>query len=1088
MTMHAILTVSAILALAACAAAAAGQSGALRAVAFTDVRIADEFWSTRIETNRTRSIPHNFKWCRQTGRFTNFAKAGKVMKGKFEGIYFNDSDVYKLLEGASYSLQAHPDPKLEKQVDEVIAWIAAAQEPNGYLNSYYTLKAPYQKWTHLRHMHELYCAGHLFEAAVAHYRATGKRTLLDVAVKFADRIDEIFGPDDRHDVPGHEEIELALVKLSQATGEKKYFDLAKFFLDIRGRTGKRRPKTYGPYCQDHQPVVEQSEPTGHAVRAMYLYAGMADVAAATGDKAYIEALGRLWMNTVERKMYITGAVGSTRRGEAFGGNYDLPNATAYAETCASIGMCLWNHRMNLLHADARYADAFERSLFNGVLAGIDLGGEKFFYVNPLASEGKHHRQEFFGCACCPTNVVRFIPSVPGYVYAASDTAVYVNLYTAGTGEVSVGEGKVELKQQTRYPWDGNVKITVKPDAHLGGDEFDVMLRIPAWTVAKAPADALYQPEPMDVGKVAPTIRVNGEAVANPEMVKGYARLSRKWQAGDTIELHLPMPVRRVRAHPSVSANAGRVALQRGPIVYCFESADNPDGVDRRYLPADAAMTAEFRKDLLGGVTVIKTKARATPADGAKETDVEMTAIPYYAWDHREAGPMAVWMAEDAPTAKNHWKPVAGAIASKWAEQVSPDSALPEYPRPQMVRKDWLNLNGLWQYAEGKAGEAAPTGKDLDGRILVPFCVESSLGGVGKHTDRLWYRRTFTVPAGWKGKHVLLHFGAVDWEAEVFLNGESLGDHRGGYDAFGFDVTDKLRQGENELIVRVFDPTDKGRQPRGKQVLRPRGIWYTPVTGIWQTVWLEPVEPVSVESMVVTPDIDAECVKVTVKARGDWDKPPTIQVTALDGDKQVAAATGAPGEPIILPIKSPRLWSPDEPFLYGLEVAVGDDNVESYFGMRKTSIGKGEDGHVRLLLNNEFVFQIGLLDQGFWPDGIYTAPTDAALRYDIEATRAMGFNMARKHVKVEPERWYHWADKIGLLVWQDMPGGFATGKVPEGKKADHENFRRELGNVMEAFRFHPSIVAWIPYNEGWGQPDAEGTNATLQWTKKKDPSR
>ncbi len=627
----------------------------LQAVPFTDVQIRDEFWTPRIETNRLRSLPHNFKWCRQTGRLSNFAKAGKLQEGEFEGIYFNDSDVYKVLEGASYSLQAHPDADLEKQTDEVIASIAAAQQANGYLSTFFTIKEPKNRWTNLKDMHELYCAGHLFEAAVAHFRATGKRTLLDVAIRFADHIDGIFGPEKRHDVPGHEEIELGLVKLSQVTGEKKYFDLAKFFLDIRGRVSDKRPKINGPYCQDHQPVTEQSEPTGHAVRAMYLYSGMADVAAATGDPAYMKALDRLWVNTVQRKMYITGAIGSTRRGEAFGANYQLPNDTAYAETCASIGMCLWNHRMNLLHADAKYADTFERTLYNGMLAGVDIGGEKFFYVNPLASDGKHHRQAFFGCACCPTNVVRFIPSVPGYVYAASDSAVYVNLYAAGTGKVKLAGGTVELAQQTRYPWEGNVKITVTPD--VAGGEFDVMLRIPAWTAAKAPADALYQPKPMLAERVAPTIKINGKSVATFDMVKGYARLSRTWKPGDTIELNMPMPVRRIHAHPSVKADTGRVALQRGPIVYCFEGADNPGGVDSFYLPASARFLIESSKDLLGGVATISAKAKALPADGTKEADVEALAVPYYAWDHRQPGPMAVWVIEDP--AKLQSAPAAG---------------------------------------------------------------------------------------------------------------------------------------------------------------------------------------------------------------------------------------------------------------------------------------------------------------------------------------------------------------------------------------------------------------------------------------------
>ena len=444
--------------------------------------------------------------------------------------------------------------------------------------------------------------------------------------------------------------------------------------------------------------------------------------------------------------------------------------------------------------------------------------------------------------------------------------------------------------------------------------------------------------------------------------------------------------------------------------------------------------------------------------------------------------LAFIIALTAAAAQAQWKPVPGAIASRWAKDVSPDNALPEYPRPQMVRKDWQNLNGLWQYAEAAADDKPPVGKDLTGRILVPYPVESSLSGVGKHVERLWYRRTFTVPAGWKGKRILLHFGAVDWESEVFVNGASLGVHRGGYDAFHFDVTDKLTEGDNELIVRVFDPTDKGSQPRGKQVLKPHGIFYTPATGIWQTVWLEPVAPVSAESLLIVPDIDAECVKVTVAARGDWTESPTVKATAFDGDKEIATATGAPGKQITLPIKKPRPWSPDDPFLYGLKVTVAGDAVTSYFGMRKIAIGKCDDGFTRILLNNEFVFQIGFLDQGFWPDGIYTAPTDEALRYDIEATKKLGFNMARKHVKIEPARWYYWADKLGLLVWQDMPGGDTT--------KDREQFRKELSAMVAGLRNHPSIVMWVPFNEGWGQAknDPADTKVQVDLIRSLDPTR
>ena len=624
------------------------QLARLEAVPFTNVQIADAFWAPRIETNRTRSIPHNFRWCRKTGRFSNFAKAGGLMEGGFQGIYFNDSDVYKVLEGASYSLQAHPDPNLDKQVDEVVAWIAAAQRPNGYLNSYYTLKEPDRKWTDCRAKHELYCAGHLFEAAVAHYRATRKKTLLNVATRFADRIAGIFGPDKRHDVPGHEEIELALMKLADATGDRKYFQLARFFLDIRGRKTDKRPRLYGHYCQDHQPLWEQGEPTGHAVRAMYLYSGMADLARITGSRPYIDALGRLWANTVTKKMYVTGAIGSTRHGEAFGKNYQLPNETAYGETCASIGMCLWNHRMNLLHADAKYADTFERTCYNGFLAGVDLGGEKFFYVNPLASKGKHHRRPFYGCACCPTNVVRFMPSLPGYVYATGDSAIYVNLYAAGTARVKLGGRTVTLKQETRYPWDGRVRITVSLDKPA---DFIVYLRSPAWIPGRTGKDDLYRTEPVERSDLWTMVFTTPRQLKGLKNVRGYVALRQTWKDGDVIELAIPMPIQRVYSHAAVEADAGRVALQRGPIVYCIEAVDNGGHVDDLYLPRDAKLSTEFRKDLLGGVQVIRGKAMIRGESPEKDRPIDLLAIPYYAWDHRRPGAMAVWIAEDRAKAR-----------------------------------------------------------------------------------------------------------------------------------------------------------------------------------------------------------------------------------------------------------------------------------------------------------------------------------------------------------------------------------------------------------------------------------------------------
>ncbi len=450
-----------------------------------------------------------------------------------------------------------------------------------------------------------------------------------------------------------------------------------------------------------------------------------------------------------------------------------------------------------------------------------------------------------------------------------------------------------------------------------------------------------------------------------------------------------------------------------------------------------------------------------------------------------------------------WQPAKGPLATRWAKDVAPDKVLPEYPRPQMVRLDWANLNGVWQLAFAKQGEAAPSGRDLPERILVPFPVESALSGIMKRAERLWYRRTFRVPDIWRAENtpvannrILLHFGAVDWEATVWINGKEIGKHRGGYDPFAFDITDALKKGEaeQELIVGVYDPTDGGTQPRGKQVNNPKGIYYTPVTGIWQTVWLEPVPAASIESLKIVPDVDENKVRVTVFGRGTKadDK---VTVVLIDQGSSVAAAEGTVGKPIELTIRKPKLWSPETPFLYNLKVHLlqkdnaSGDLVTSYFGMRKIEIGKDDKGVTRILLNGKFVFQIGLLDQGFWPDGIYTAPTDEALRYDIEATKKLGFNLARKHVKVEPARWYYWCDKLGLLVWQDMPSGDKSVKSGQGEMTRSpeaaKQFEFELQRMIDGLHNHPSIIMWVVFNEGWGQFD---TARLTKWTKEYDPTR
>ncbi|MDA0765337.1 MAG: glycoside hydrolase family 2 [Verrucomicrobia bacterium] len=449
-------------------------------------------------------------------------------------------------------------------------------------------------------------------------------------------------------------------------------------------------------------------------------------------------------------------------------------------------------------------------------------------------------------------------------------------------------------------------------------------------------------------------------------------------------------------------------------------------------------------------------------------------------------------AEDQPAAG--WAPAKGALVTRWAKDVSPGNAHPEYPRPQMVRDEWMNLNGLWQLEFGKEDDAVPAGTDLPMRILVPFPVESILSGVAKRADRLWYRRNFQVPENWQGRRILLHFQAVDWESAVYVNGKLQGGHRGGYDAFSFDITDALKpSGDQEVIVRVFDPTSDGKQPRGKQANRAKGIWYTPTTGIWQTTWLEPVPEAGIGSLLMTPDLDGSFLKLTVEG-GDA-AGCTIQAVAHDGKAEVARATGGVGSEIRLEIPKDRLktWSPDAPFLYDLTVTLkrGDrvvDQVQSYFGMRKIDLGKDGEGRVRIRLNNEVLFQVGPLDQGYWPDGLYTAPTDEALRYDIEVTKRLGFNMTRKHVKIEPARWYYWCDKLGLLVWQDMPSG-DNWTTPKSEKLlapeEKAQFEVELRRMVEGRRNHPSIVMWILFNEGWGQHD---TPRYVEMVRKLDPSR
>jgi DUF1680 family protein len=649
---------------------AQSQSGAqakpdypIKPVPFTAVHLTDEFWAPRIEVNRTSSIPAAFEQCELTGRVALFDRAAAVLRGEANvdkrppGYPFDETDLYKVIEGASYSLSVTADPKLDAYIDGLIAKIAAAQEPDGYLYTARTIdpKNPHrwagpERWVFERDdSHELYDLGHLFEAAVAHYLATGKRPLLDVAIKAADLLVATFGPGKRTTWPGHQITEMALVKLYRVTGREAYLNLAEFLLDERGPgpfpEGERANPRGLNYNQAHLKVIEQSEPVGHAVRAVYMYSGMADVAAVTGDQAMRDAGKRIWDYLITSKLYLTGGIGASGSGEAFGQPYELPNMTAYNETCASVGMDFWNHRLFLLEGDAKYIDVMERTLFNGLVSGVSLDGKTFFYPNPLESNGQHARQEWFGVACCPGNITRFMPSVPGYLYATRGDAVFVNLFARGTAKIDLPGGAIVIEQDTRYPWDGAVTMTVRPDR---ARRFAINVRIPGWARNEPVPSALYRF--LDAAGATPTLRVNGQAqaVAVGRLNHGYVTIDRTWSPGDTIALSLPMPVRRVVAIDKVIANSNRVALQRGPIVYAAEWPDNPNGKVRNIVLADGRqLTSEYRRDLLNGVQVISGRATGLAFDakgGVIRTNQPFMAIPYATWANRGRGQMAVWLA------------------------------------------------------------------------------------------------------------------------------------------------------------------------------------------------------------------------------------------------------------------------------------------------------------------------------------------------------------------------------------------------------------------------------------------------------------
>jgi len=637
-TIAALVVLALIAALPSCVLA--GPVKTVNPVSFADVKVDQGLWAKRLEISRTVTIPESFKRCEETGRIDNFAVAAGLKEGEFRGAHFNDSDVYKIVQGAAYILKTHPQAELERYLDGVIAKIAAAQQPDGYLDTYFMGERKKDRFRHISPdaRHELYCMGHLIEAAAEHYQMTGKRTMLEVAVKLADHIDSIFGPGKRDAVPEHQEIESALIKLYRVTGEKRYLELARFFIDRRGHFENRPAAT--PYAQDHLPVRRQSEIVGHAVRAMYHCVNIAMLYTETGDPELLAAARRLWQSTTRRKLYVTGGVGALGRGEAFGNDYQLPNETAYAETCAGIGLVFFAHEMWKITPDAEYIDVLERALYNEVLGGVAIGGDAFFYTNKLLSTGKGRgslRQRWFGCACCPSNICRFIPAVPGYLYGHLADDLYVNTFVPGTAAVGMDRRTVTLEQQTQYPWQGAVKITVDPSEAA---EFTINVRIPGWARNRPlPGDLYRYAEQAPVAPVR--LRVNGKEVAI-ELKRGYAAVTRKWAAGDVIALELPMPVRRVVAHAKVVNNAQRVALERGPIVYCAEWPDNNGKVLDIVLDDDVALKAEYRKDLLHGVTVLA---------GTLKSGKQFTAIPFYARAHRGGGEMNVWIARTQAAAK-----------------------------------------------------------------------------------------------------------------------------------------------------------------------------------------------------------------------------------------------------------------------------------------------------------------------------------------------------------------------------------------------------------------------------------------------------
>lgn len=618
-------------------------------VPFTSVKVTDSFWGQRLNASRTVTIPLAFSKCEETGRYQNFVNAAHPNDTiSVGGLAFDDTDVYKTIEGASYLLQTYPDKKLSKYIDSVLTIVAAAQEPDGYLYTSRTMNPTHphewagsKRWEKVEELsHEFYNLGHIVEGAIAHYQATGKKKFLNIAIKYADCVCREIGPNEGQlvRVPGHQIAEMALAKLYLVTGNKKYLDQAKFFLDRRGYTART-----DEYSQAHKPVIQQDEAVGHAVRAAYMYAGMADVAALTGDTAYIHAIDRIWENIVGKKLYITGGIGATAAGEAFGENYELPNMSAYCETCAAIGNVYVNHRLFLLHGESKYYDVLERTLYNGLISGVSLDGGGFFYPNPLESMGQHQRQPWFGCACCPSNICRFIPSLPGYIYAVKDKNLYVNLFMSNTSDLKVDGKSVSIEQSTRYPWNGDIAIGIKKN---NAGQFTMKIRIPGWVRNQVVPGDLYAYS--DGKRLKYSVKVNGQTI-DSEPEDGYFGINRHWKKGDKVEVHFDMEPRTVKASNKVEADRGRIAVERGPIVYCAEWPDNAFDIFSIFMNRTPKFEVVEKPDLLYGINQLKTDAQILGYDEEGRLtvqNVKLTMIPYYAWAHRGTGSMLVWLPQE----------------------------------------------------------------------------------------------------------------------------------------------------------------------------------------------------------------------------------------------------------------------------------------------------------------------------------------------------------------------------------------------------------------------------------------------------------